>query len=158
MSNIAQLPDAITYDVFGGDMEDHSTVDSSTDRNADQINALFCAASMMSRTTPKAWVRFIANNPPVLLEWEALWKEKSNVAPQLTRSLAGRYTITFPSSVQDARGDSHSLNFKGCTVQNETDSIKLSAKKVSGTAVEIIGYIADAYSDIPGTYIFVVIY
>jgi hypothetical protein len=136
-----QLPEKLSYDSLGGEKSDYSAiVDSSTDRSAVEVNAAYAAVAMMSRTAPRALVRMtVSTSDPVIASWESVWKAGTATAPTLVRSGAGVYSITFPSSVLDEQGNSHSLNFFGAQVSSEdfTTAWLLAAYATSANSITV---------------------
>jgi hypothetical protein len=111
------LPDSDSYATFGGTKVDYGTsqVDASTDRKAAEVNQVFCNVAMSTRTLTRAWVRFTAAASPVVASWDAVWKGATSTVPTITLGTAGVYTITFPATVLDEMGTTHSLNFRAAT-------------------------------------------
>jgi hypothetical protein len=107
------LPEIVSYSELGGTKSDYSpVVDSSTDRSAAEINKAFAAVSQLSRTSIRAWVKFHVSDTEVttLTAWEAVWKSDSATVPVVTGA-SGNWTITWPTTVTDPQGTTHSVNF-----------------------------------------------
>lgn len=107
------LPDADSLSSYGGEKADYevAVVDETTDLGAAQWNALAATVADGSRMFPRCSGVFTGHgSAPVFVSFEAVWKGNSGTAPTMARSGSGVFTATFPSSVNDALGDAHTLN------------------------------------------------
>lgn len=107
-------PDADSLATYGGARSNYGDLDSidpSTDLGAAEFNLLACTAAMNSRMATRAEVVFTGHaTTPVYTSHEAVWKGTTATAPTIARSGAGIFTATFPSTVLDELGVSHTLN------------------------------------------------
>ena len=111
------LPDIDDYTAtFGGSKINASAVeDPTTDEDAATRNQYVADVAMMTGTAPRAWVNFVANTTTggmSITAHYAVWGTGVSVVPTPARSSAGTYTITFPASVNDALGNSHTVNLR----------------------------------------------
>ena len=125
MSNLP--PDSLSYSDLGGTkLEYTAPIDTSTDRSADEVNLAFAAVSAMSRTSPRAWVKFSVSGAGALtlVDWDAVWKAGTVTPPVLTLVTTGKITITLPATVLDEQGAEHSLNLKAgfASIEASTDT------------------------------------
>ena len=121
-------PDSLSYSDLGGTKAEYSSpVDTSTDRSADEVNAAFAATSAMTRTSPRAWIKFSVSGASVLtlVDWDAVWKAGTVTPPALTLVTTGKILITLPATVLDEQGESHSLNLKAAfaSIEGSTDAL-----------------------------------
>ena len=112
------LPDKDDIDSYGGEKSDYAPIeDPTTDTSADEFNALKCSVAMGSRTAVRAWVRFTTHaTTPGLVAHDAVWGNSVAVQPTIARSGAGVFTVTWPTTVDDELGESHSLNLQAALV------------------------------------------
>ena len=125
MSNLP--PDSLSYSDLGGTKLEYSApVDTSTDRSAEEVNAAFAAVAAMTRTAPKAWLKFAVSGAGALtlVDWDAVWKASTVTPPVLTLVTTGKILITLPATVLDEQGESHSLNLKAAfaSIEASTDT------------------------------------
>src|SRR5271169_4903419 len=113
------LPESSSFDDFGGAKINYSDpVDDTTDRDASEVNGVFCDVAMMSRAAVRGWLRMtLSASTPTLASttsWNTTWKGSTSTPPVLARSTTGVFTITFPTTVNDENGDSHTVNIQSC--------------------------------------------
>ncbi len=108
------LPDKQTYSGVGGEIVDYQAAeDPTTDipAAADDENRADCSA--MTRMIGRAYVTFTTDGATcTLVEHDSVWGNGISVAPAFLRTGAGHYLITWPASVNDARGIAHALNLR----------------------------------------------
>lgn len=121
------LPDTISYDDVGGTKSDYTApVNAATDRSASDINIAFVNAAMLTRTGNRGWIRFTTDGSgvPSLIgptSWQAVWKANTSAQPVAAKSTTGVMTFTFPTTVVDEMGESHTLNIQLAQGQSETN-------------------------------------
>lgn len=152
------LPDSFSYDSVGGDKADYGdigAVDPSTDRIASEMNMALSAIAMSTRTIPRGYVRFTTaatTGGLVLVDWNATWKGESPTAPVLVRSSGGVFTATFPASVVDEQGNSHSTNILNATGNIEGTTFGFINVSFSSNVITIrIANTAGSANDLVGT-------
>lgn len=107
------LPDKNSYQNLGGEIVDYSAVvDPTTDLGAAQDDDARADVAAMTRTAIRAYVTFTATTSPTPTEHDAVWGNADLVAPTIIRSSAGVFIVTWPASVVDARGITHSVNLR----------------------------------------------
>lgn len=105
------LPEVQSYDGLGGDINDYApVVDPTTDLPAEASNETRADVAAMTRTIGRAFVSF-DNGGEVSLH-DAVWGNSDAVKPVVAVLSTGRYQITWPSSVTDARGVSRPVNLR----------------------------------------------
>lgn len=105
------LPDSASYEQFGGDIEDYSkVVDPLTDLPAEAGNESRADTAQCTRMVGRAYVSF--SDAGVVSEHDAVWGKTLAVKPLVEVLSAGRYQITWPSSVVDARNVTRSVNLR----------------------------------------------
>lgn len=114
------LPDISSTDDYGmpdGGFVDFEipVVDPTTDQSAAGANACMNDTAMMTHTATRAWARFAAGTSPTLAAvngHDAQWGSASGVAPVIAHSTTGVYTATWPTTVNDQLGATHSVNLR----------------------------------------------
>jgi hypothetical protein len=99
----------------GGVLQDyHGVEDVTTDQPAAGATAQQATTAMMTRTLPRAMVCFtyVSGGSAPVTEHDAVWGNSVSVLPTVARSSAGLFQITFPATVTDAIGVSHSVNLR----------------------------------------------
>lgn len=105
------LPEVQSYDGLGGDIIDYAAVvDPETDLPAEASNETRADVAAMTRMIGRAFVSF--DNGGEVSIHDAVWGNSDAVKPVVAVLSAGRYTITWPSSVTDARATSHPVNLR----------------------------------------------
>jgi hypothetical protein len=156
-----QLPEKLSFEEVGGEKTDYAAVvDTSTDRSAEEINAAFCAIAETTRTAPRAFVRFTGHaTTPVMVAWEAMWKGATSTTPTLSRATTGVYNVTFPSTVDDERGESHSLVLRGAHASLEGGTFGFITATISSNVVTVrLANTAGTANDFAGTTFLLVVY
>ena len=116
---MALPPDSLSFSDLGGTkLEYTAPVDTSTDRSANEVNLAFAAAAALTRTAVRSWLKFSINGSgvPTLVSWDASWKGGTSTPPVPWKISNGKYLITFPTTVLDEQGTSHTINFNAVTV------------------------------------------
>lgn len=109
------LPNPASYDTYGGEKVDYQPAeDPTTDRSADQEDEAFADVSAMTRMVARAYVAFTTNGTTcTVIDSDAVWGGSSSPAPlSITRTGAGAYTITWPASITDARGNTQNVSLR----------------------------------------------
>jgi hypothetical protein len=114
------LPDTSDFTTdYGAPYKDaHPVDDPETDVSADALNQLFADCAAMTRTAPRAWVKFTGATYTSgtmsisVADHDALWGDGNDVKPTVAQTSAGSYVITWPTSVTDRLGASHSTNIR----------------------------------------------
>jgi hypothetical protein len=116
------LPDANTYSTLGGELNNYqSPEDPTTDLDANADNEVRCDSAAASRMVGRAFVAFTGSDQ-VVHQHDSVWGNDVSVLPVVGRSGAGVYTVTWPASVNDARGNPHALNLRRALVIVEQDA------------------------------------
>ena len=114
----AIAPDLPSTDTFGPSLVNFDpVVDPQTDLDAASWNLLCAQVTAISQAAVKAWVHVTVTAGVATLESHgAVWNEVGNL-PTITRSSAGVYLVSWPTSVNDfqATPEAHLPTFK--TVQ-----------------------------------------
>jgi hypothetical protein len=152
------LPDIDDYTAtFGGSKTNAFPVeDSTTDEDAAVRNQYVADVAMMSATVPRGIVTFTAaatTGAMVLVQHIANWGTGAGVAPTLSRSATGVYVVSWPSTVTDALGVTHSLNIRYAMINvrgtgtaydyycnpTSANAVTVYAFNASGTALDLTG-------------------
>lgn len=112
------LPDVDDLAALGGTFQNYASVeDPNTDCDAAFFNKNNANNAAMTQTLPRAICTFVGNattptDPPSGFVHAAVWGASAPVKPTPARTGAGVYTLTFPTTVTDELGDSHTVNFR----------------------------------------------
>ena len=108
------MPDTSTVDDYGGILVDYSpVVDPTTDREALAMDQALEDCAQMTQTACRAWVRFTlaaTTGGLTLLASNASWG--NSVLPALANGGTGIFTVTWPATVTDSLGNTHTVNLK----------------------------------------------
>jgi len=105
------LPQSQSYDGLGGDISDYApVVDPTTDLPAEASNETRADVAQMTRMIGRAFVQF--DNGGEVNQHDAVWGNADGVKPVVDYVSAGRYQVTWPSSVVDARGVTRTINLR----------------------------------------------
>ncbi len=119
------LPESDTLSTYGGALANYGigVVDPTTDRDADDANKAFASTAMMTRTAMRASISFtgVAATPTVSA-FEAVWKGGTVTSPTPSRTGAGIFTFTWPASVLDELGATHTLNLTSASGYAESST------------------------------------
>jgi uncharacterized phage protein gp47/JayE len=156
--HLMPLPDIDDYTAtFGGSKTNAFPVeDSTTDEDAAVRNQYVADVAMMSATVPRGIVTFTAaatTGAMVLVQHIANWGTGAGVAPTLSRSATGVYVVSWPSTVTDALGVTHSLNIRYAMINvrgtgtaydyycnpTSANAVTVYAFNASGTALDLTG-------------------
>lgn len=112
------LPEVDSLATVGGVRVDYAPVeDASTDVPAAHLNLVFANVAAMTQTCDRAWCAFVgkASSPPDDPSSNvhgAVWGNGVSVKPVTARTSTGLFTLTWPTSVTDELGVSHSVNLR----------------------------------------------
>lgn len=114
---MAGLPGIDSLSSYGGAKTNDAPVeDNSTDESADHRNLYAANVAGMTQTVDRAWCRFVGHGTtptdPASNVHAAVWGNGVSVKPVPARTGAGVYTITWPTSVTDELGVSHTVNLR----------------------------------------------
>jgi hypothetical protein len=114
---MAGLPGVDDFSSYGGEKADYEPVeDPTTDLSADHWNLVAANVAAMTPTATRAWVAFTghATTPadPASNVHGAVWGDAALVKPTVTKGGTGIYNITWPTTITDALGVSHTVNLR----------------------------------------------
>lgn len=99
------FPGKDTIATYGGLLQDlYPVTDPTTDRAAAGANQAYGSVAAMTRTAAQAWARITTAASTaglVLVAHNAAWGSGPLVAPTLTRSSTGVFTIAWPTTITD---------------------------------------------------------
>lgn len=114
------LPDVDDIDTLGGSKTNFSEVeDPTTDLDAEEHNVAINDLAMLTHVSTRAWAKITlaaTTGAMTLDDHDAMWGDTVGVAPVQARSSGGVYTLTYPTTVLDELGDSHTLNLRAAWV------------------------------------------
>jgi len=118
------LPDVDSLSNYGGALSDYFPVeDPTTDRAAAAANQGYASAAAATHTIGRSWVRFVTSaTAPALTTVnsnDAVWGNAIGVLPVLARVSAGLFTITWPATVIDELGATHTINLRRAEIMAE---------------------------------------
>jgi len=156
-------PDIDAIATYGGALNNYSPiVDPTTDRDAAMVNKALCSTAAMTQTAVRAWVRFLTHaTTPTLASsniCDGLWPNILGNRPAPTRSGTGTFLLTWPSSLNDELGVSHTLNFRAAAafVENTTLNGFVLAKPTAANVITVYTFNTSfAANDLAGTTILV---
>lgn len=140
------LPEKNDYNSLGGEKTDYSPVaDPSTDLSAEELNETRVDVAAMTQTAIRAWCGFTVTQDGYFTpeignteqDYGAVYGRASLYKPSVLRNSQGNYTVTFPSAITDARGNSKSLNIQCCFGNSESIAQSVSAKRESANTVRV---------------------
>jgi len=137
------LPEKSSYAQYGGELQDYSPVeDPETDLSAEASNASRCDTSAMTRTATRAWVAFTVSGSTVTIasnDYDAVYGNDNTVKPVVVKLIPGLYAVTFPTSVVDARGTTHSVNLNVgfANIEDLADGYFANCKKIGANVFNI---------------------
>lgn len=152
------LPEKNDYDSLGGEKTDYSPVaDPETDLSAEELNETRCDVAAMTQTAIRAWCSFtVTATVPAIgsteQDYGAVYGRATDYKPSIVRNSAGVYTITFPSSVVDARGNSKSINIQcgfGCSVTGD-ESVAVARASANTVVVRVVSIASGSATDAAG--------
>lgn len=143
-----------TIESYGGPYVDREVLKNPESQvAADKGNRVFEDVAQLTRTSVRAMVHFHpgASDPAVLWHW-SLWGSSNTERPTITRSSAGRYTVTYPATLTDALGVDETVAFlsgvAGIWSSNNDDvkitslavnAIQLFVRNAAGSANDLTG-------------------
>jgi hypothetical protein len=110
------LPDRPTLATYGGRKQNYlsGVTDTTTDRDADQVNECYADVAGMARVTDFAYAQFTTHaTTPVLVRHRATWGSGPSVAPAVSRVSTGRFRLTWDATVDDELAVTHAVAFTG---------------------------------------------
>lgn len=120
-------PDIDDFSTYGGAKQNYAPVeDPTTDRDAADINKALCTVAALTQTATRCWARMVcaATTAGLALATsnsnDGLWPNIFANKPTLVRNGTGDFTLTWPATVLDENGDTHSLNFRAASVSLES--------------------------------------
>lgn len=150
------LPDIDDIDTVGGEKENlHPVANPLTDEDAAHRNIAFADAVMATRTLTRSWAKIVTVNgaAPTLSAHNAVWGNSVPVAPTPARTGEGVVTLTYPATVTDDLGETHSVNFRGAWAEDENSTdTRAKAKVTAPNVITVYTFTtAGAADDNPGT-------
>ncbi len=161
------LPDTDSLDTYGGALANYAEVeDPTTDESADYRNKYAANVAMMTVTVPRAIVSFVGHattpaDPGSGFVHGALWGSGPSVKPVVTHVSAGRYLVTYPTTVDDPLAVEHTVNFRRAVAQVESAGVMkhATAEVTSANTVTVYTYLANGtLDDLVASNITVIIY
>ena len=120
------LPETTDIYELGGVLANAWPVeDPTTDMDAGADNKSRSNVAMMSNTAIRGWVRFTSAASTVamlLVAHNAVWGNGASVVPTLARTGVGIFTVTFPTTVLDPLGVSHTVNIRAAWMNSRGGS------------------------------------
>lgn len=136
------LPDTADVDTYGGLKVNHApVVDSSKQEAADDRNKYVADVAAMTHTLVRAMCTFdpgatVAD--PATNIHDAVWGSSAPYKPTPSRSSAGVYVVTWPTTTTDAIGATHTTNIRRCLVNVEgTTAIFATATPTTANTVTV---------------------
>lgn len=116
------LPAVDDINTLGGVLQNEDPIeDPLTQISADLDNINRADTAMMTHTAIRAIRSFVAgavpSDPLTLLVHEAVWGSEALVKPPVTQVATGKYDITWPTTVDDELGESHTVNLRRAFAQ-----------------------------------------
>lgn len=112
------LPDAESVASLGGTKVNYGVapVDPSTDVSSSNWNDVILDVASMSRVCPRSKLAFTWTGTAVsVTAYEAMWKGGTATVPTGIRTGTGSFTFTYPATVTDENGGTHSVNLTSAT-------------------------------------------
>jgi hypothetical protein len=141
------VSDIADYGVPDGGFKDGEGIaveDPTTDQPADGANATFNDTASMTHTADRAWARFTAGASPTIVSTnghDAMWGSLSGVKPTPAKTATGTWTLTWPSTVQDQLGATHTTNLRKARASVEGSVLKFVQCKVTApNVVTVYGF------------------
>lgn len=154
-------PDIDTVATYGGALENAWPIeDPNTDQDADGLNECKASTAAMTHTSARCWARFTSDPTtpafPSTNPHDSHWGSTLAVRPTLARTGVGVYTLTWPSTVTDELGETHSVNLRWAKASLENQAAVVCAEATSVVLVTIKLFdMAGAAADYAGKVIFV---
>ena len=117
------LPNPASLALYGGQLQNYqgtAAIDPTTDLDASAGNNAFNDVAMMTRTSPRAVVRFTwaGTGSPTIVSHFAMWGNTNAVVPAVARGGVGLGTMSWPSSVSDDMIDPTKPGYIGAIALN----------------------------------------
>jgi hypothetical protein len=118
------LPDTDSFATYGGSLQNYAPVeDPTTDRDALAANQAYASIAAATHTVARAWARFVTSaTTPSLATTngnDANWGNSLGVQPTPARVSTGVFTLTWPSTIVDENGGTHTVNLRRAFAQPE---------------------------------------
>lgn len=122
------FPAIDSLDTYGGAKANYAPiVDPTTDRDADDANQAYASTAAMTHTATQAWARFVtsATTPTLAVtnSNDAAWGNSAPDQPTPGRSSTGVFTLTWPTTVVDELGVTHTVNLRWARASIEGSSL-----------------------------------
>lgn len=152
------LPEKNDYDSLGGEKIDYSPVaDPDTDLSAEELNETRADVAAMTQTAIRAWCSFtVTATVPAIgsteQDYGAVYGRSASYKPSIVRNSAGVFTVTFPTSIVDARGNTKSLNIQcgfGCS-ETADESVAVQRTSANTVVARIVSIASGAATDAAG--------
>lgn len=148
------LPDTTTPETYGLPKSNADDIaNEETDLSFEEYESLSVDVASMTHTCPRAIAHVDAGASPSLVSHSAVWGDTDGVAPTLTRTGAGEYTLTWAASYEDLnptpdRKSSRVLDFRfaeGQIAESTTGfiSVTWTANTISVLTYNAVGAAAD---------------
>lgn len=155
----AGLPGIDSLATYGGQLANYAPVeDPTTDEDAAWRNLYASNVAGATHTLPRALRSFVGHgtaptDPPSGFVHDAVWGSANGVKPPVVRFGAGIVDLTWPSTVVDELGQTHSLNFRRALAQVESSdgTFRAAHAKVTGpNTVRVYLYSGTTLNDLVG--------
>lgn len=157
------VTDAAAYGMPTGGFkngESLAPVDTTTDQDAAAASVALNDIAQMTHTADRAWVRFTAGASPVVVATnghDAMWGSLSGVKPVPLKTATGTWTLTWPTTVQDQLGNTHTTNLRKARAFVEGSVLKfVQCVRTAPNVITVYGFTtAFAADDLTGITILV---
>ena len=140
------MPDTSTIDTYGGVLVNYdSIVDPTTDRDATAMDQALEDCAQMTHTATRAWARFTlaaTSGAIVRASSDAAWG--NTVPPTAARGSTGTFVFTWPATVTDGLGNSHSVNLKWAEARIEGSTFGFANASVYTSPYQVLLYTGNA--------------
>lgn len=164
---MAGLPDVDSFATYGGLIQNYAQIeDPSTDRDGPSASIAYMNVAALTQTCVKAWARVTlaaSTGAMILLSNDGVWPNIVGNQPAMLRNSAGNFTFTWPTTLLDANGVSHTLSFRAatCTVEGGTwgfsNALVSGASTVTIQMANLVAGVATA-ADLAGVTVLVAVY
>jgi hypothetical protein len=152
------VTDAAAYGMPTGGFQDGeglAVVDPTTDQSAAAASVALNDTAQMTHTADRAWVRFTAGASPAVLATnghDAMWGSLSGVKPVPVKTATGTWTLTWPATVVDQLGNTHTVNLRKARAFVEGSVLKfVQCVRTSPNVITVYGFTtAFAADDLAG--------